>query len=227
MENILDLTEDGGAIIEMQDFLLQNENKTITVEIPKFKHSALIFFKEPFTQLQEIEEDISMADTSEREQFLLKYKLLLEKYGNNNADFGKEYWNSYKKKNTVSAYFKPQGIRSIRISVSHYQLRHSLAWYLQNLLDKEICQLNDKLEIQKGIIKSANMPKKTIVCFRDSPTPKDAIKSLINTYDFSKKQAKYLANLSLHQFLSLDATEAEKQIKNHEEFVSFLVELKS
>lgn len=224
MANILDFIEDGGAIIEMQDFLSQNENKTITVEIPKFKHSALIFFKEPFTQLQEIEEDISMADTSERQQFLLKYKLLLEKYGNNNADFGKEYWKSYKRKNTVNAYFKPQ---SVRISVSNYQLRHSLAWYLQSLLDKEICQLNDKIEIQKGIIKNVNMLDQTIQCIRNSPTLKDAINNLIETYDFSEKQAEYLAHLSLRQFLSLDATEAEKQIKNHEEFVSFLVELKS
>lgn len=177
--------------------------------------------------MQEIEEDILIADTSERQQFLFKYKSLLKKYADNNADFGKEYWNSYKKKNTVSAYFKPQGIRSIRISVSNYQLRHSLAWYLQSLLDKEICQLNDKLEIQKGIIKNVNMLDQTIQCIRNSPTLKDAINNLIETYDFSEKQATYLVHLSFRQLLSLDETKTEKQIKNYEECISFLVELKS
>lgn len=211
-------------MIEIQDFLSQNEQKTIRVEIPEFKYPTLIFFKEPFAQLQEIEKDISMADTPERRQFLLKYKSILEKYANKNAEFGKEYWSNYKRKNTVTAYFEPQGVR---ISISNYQLRHSLAWYLQSLLDREIQQLNDKLEIQQGIVKNAIILDQTIASIRNSPTPKDATNNLVETFSFSVKQAEYLVRLPLRQFLSLDESEAEKQIKIYEEFISFLVELKA
>jgi len=227
MANILDFTDNGGTIIEIPNFLKPTE-KTIIVEIPKFQYSALIFFKEPFTQLLEIEKDIPLADTDERREFLLNYKSILEKYADNNADFGKDYWNNYKRKNPVYAYFKQLGIR---LSISNYQLRHSLAWYIQTFLDEEIGILNNQIELLEGIIKvgNENLAEKMINCFRSSNSPQDAINNLIKEYNFTEKQASFFCKMILRRLMSLDlsGTKEKEQIKIHKEFISFLQELKN
>ena len=225
MANILDFTDNGGAIIEIPNFLKPTE-KTIIVEITKFQYSALIFFKEPFAQLLEIEKDIPLADTDERREFLLNYKSILEKYADNNADFGIVNWNNYKRKNTVNAYFKQFGIR---LSISNYQLRHSLAWYIQAFLDEEIDILNNKIELLEGVIKvgNENLAEKMINCFRRSNSPQDALNNLIKEYDFTEKQASFFCNMIIRRLMNLDlsGTKEKDQIKIHKEFISFLQEL--
>ena len=224
MPNILDFNDKGGAIIEIPQFLNPNKKGTIMIEVPKFEPS-LIFFKNPSLQLLEIEKDIPFTDTRKRQNFLVKYKDVLSKYVSKNADFGKSYWNRYKKKNTISVYYEPFGIR---ISISYYQLRHSLAWYMQSGLESAINQEKQSLEVLYGFLRicDEDLLDRVIAIIRNAVSPLEARYNLIKDCGFSEIQALSIVTMRLRNLTSLLAESLKEDIKPCEEMKSFLEELK-
>ena len=225
MANILDFTDNGGGIIEIPQFLDSNEKNTVKIEIPEFPHTSLIFFKKPSIQLLEIEQDISIADTDERRSFLEKYKTLLAKYASQNVNFGKTYWNRYKGKNTISAYYKQY---SIHVSIFDYQLRHSLAWYMQSCLKSEINLHKNDLEIQYGIMRfhtEEGVLKSVLSMLQDS-TAQDIKNNLIANFKFSEIQANEVMKIGFRQIVKFDNKRLKEDIKQLEEMNSFLEELR-
>jgi hypothetical protein len=223
MAKILDFNDKGGASIDIPQFLDSDEKDTVMVEIPEFPHTSLIFFKEPSIQLIEIDQDIPLADSDEKREFLMKYKNVLAKYMSKNVDFGKTYWNCYKNKNTVSVNYNPH---SIRISVSNYELRRSLAWYIQSHLESEITLQKDELEISHSSLRlcDKDLKERLLKTIRSSESILEAENKLIE-FGFSEIQAKHILNMRLKTMNELSGERLKENIKLLEEMKSFLEEL--
>ena len=65
------------------------------------------------------------------------------------------------------------------LQICHFELRHSLAWYLMNQVDNEIEKMKQKIEIQKCLPKIIESIDETITIIRKSQSEYQATVELM------------------------------------------------
>jgi len=201
MANILDFTDNGGAIIE----------------IPKIDNDYSLVvnhWKSVENQLQEIEKDLLESDSPERTDFLKKYAEELQKHKPHFLECDKydeyvEYEYDYvdEESDEEEQFYHDERNRSINfwdsrfggecISIYNFELKHSLAWYVMDCLDNETAKIEQKIEIQKGVAKILSHIDEVMIINRKAESHFAMYKELMQRFPLSELQAKMIANLRL------------------------------
>jgi len=219
MISILDFNDNGGAIIEIPQ--IDNDYSLV---INHWKSTEI--------QLQEIEKDLQQSDSEQRTSFLKKYAEELRKFEKEfqESDLENEKIEEYESEEEKQFYEEDEEQvihceERVFLHIYNFDLKHSLAWYLMNCVNSEIDKIEQKTEIQKGVLKACESIDEAISIIRGAESGYYAVLDLMKHFSLSKLQAKAVINLSVR-----DISEKENQLKNEIKFLqsqkSFLEKLK-
>ena len=197
-----------------------NDNGSAIIEIPQIGNDYSLMVNHWYSvdyQLKQIKDDLKKSDSEQRTIFLKKYAKELKNHKehfqqNDIEDFDddleaisdeeREFYED--DINKLFFHYHNTGIGEGYLSIDEFELKHSLAWYLMNVIDDEIKKIETEIEKQKGLKICAADVDKTIKIIRESATPFDASINLMQHFSLSKIQAKAALELTLKSITSID-----------------------
>ena len=222
--NILDFTDNGGAIIEVPQIdsdysIVINHWESVDIE------------------LQKIEQDILQSDSPQRTNFLKKCAKEIQQFINIEVIASNKLFLSYEIKKDYGSeeerqYYEEEQSKNIEygkdkcINIYNFELKHSLSWYLMNQMDNEIEKIEQQIEIQKGLLKVYKSSDDVFPIIRESKSDYYATDKLMKHFSLSKPQAKIILNMTMRELIDLDKQKIESKIKFLECLKSFLGKLK-
>lgn len=115
------------------------------------------------------------------------------------------------------------------LCVSHFKLKHSLAWYLMNRLDHEIAMIDQQIEKTSGllnIVSCENKLDKAILTIRESNSYLAARNKLMEEFQLTEIQAENILSMKLKTFVSTTEDDVLADLSLYTSIKSILTALK-
>lgn len=115
------------------------------------------------------------------------------------------------------------------LCVSHFKLKHSLAWYLMNRLDHEIAMIDQQIEKTSGllnIVSCENKLDKAILTIRESNSYLAARNKLMEEFQLTEIQAENILSMKIKTFVSTTEDDVLADLSLYTSIKSILTALK-
>lgn len=115
------------------------------------------------------------------------------------------------------------------LCVYHFQLKHSLAWYLMNRLDHEIVMVEQQIKKMSGLLKiydSEDNLDKAITIMRQSNCPMMARNGLMEEFQLSEIQSEHILSMKLRELTGMIRSQILQVLEYYAAVKSLLIDLK-